>query len=114
VSRLLVVTRPALAAGFRLAGVEAFAAEGPAEAQRLIGEWLEAAEPGLLAIDSGLLAGFAPEFRQRLEAARHLPHLAIPSGEATEVENAHEQHIAELIRRAIGFHMTFGGEPERL
>ncbi|MBI3962026.1 MAG: hypothetical protein HY335_04660 [Deinococcus sp.] len=109
-SRLLVVARPSLVPGFHLAGVEAFAAADAQAAQRLIADWLEAGEVGLLAIDDELLAGFDPAFRRQLEAADHLPYLAIPSGEPRGPEGARQQQIAELIRRAIGFHITFPGE----
>jgi vacuolar-type H+-ATPase subunit F/Vma7 len=109
-SRLLVVTRPALLAGFRLAGVEAFPAEDVETAQELIGQWLDADEAGLLAVDDGLLAGFEPAFRRRLEAAERLPHLAIPGGEPLGPVGTRRRRIAEMIRRAIGFHITFKGE----
>ena len=109
-SRLLVVTRPTLVSGFHLAGVEAFPAEDAEDAQRLIAEWLEANETGLLAVDDGLLAGFDPAFRRRLEASDQLPHLAIPGGEPLGPAGSRRRQIAELIRRAIGFHITFRGE----
>ena len=109
-SRLLVVARPSLVSGFHLAGVEAFPAEAVEEAQGLIAQWLEAGETGLIAIDDGLLAGFEPAFRRRLEAANHLPYLAIPSGEPRGPEGGRRRQVAELIRRAIGFRITFQGE----
>jgi vacuolar-type H+-ATPase subunit F/Vma7 len=110
-SRLLVVTRPALVAGFHLAGVEAFPAEDAEAAQRLITEWLDTNEAGLLAVDDGLLIGFDPVFQRRLEAADRLPHVAIPGGGPLGPAGSRRQQIAELIRRAIGFHITFRGEP---
>lgn len=109
-SRLFVVTRPSLVPGFHLAGVEAFSAEDAEEAQRLIAEWLDTSETGLLAVDDGLLAGFDSAFRRRLEASDGLPHLAIPGGEPLGPAGSRRRQIAELIRRAIGFHITFRGE----
>ncbi len=108
--RLLVVTRPSLAVGFRLAGVDAYAVEDVESAQELIGAWLDADETGLLAIDDGLLAHMDPAFVERLNAARHLPHLAIPGGEPLGPEMSRQHRIAEMIRRAVGFHITFRGE----
>jgi vacuolar-type H+-ATPase subunit F/Vma7 len=109
-SRLLVVARPSLVTGFQLAGVEAFAAEDTESAEELIARWLDAGETGLIAVDDELLAGFSPAFRRKLETADGLPHLAIPSGEPRGPEGARRRRIAELIRRAIGFHITFQGE----
>ena len=121
-SRLLVVVHPALAPGFRLAGVETFAAEDSGQAQAIVGAWLDAGEAGLVAIDDELLAGLDPVFRRRLEAAGRLPHIAIPSGvpsagsgsaglEPAEGEEAgQKRRVANMIRRVIGFHITFQRE----
>ena len=109
-SRLLVVTRPTLAVGFHLAGVEAFAAEDAKQAQALIAKWLEAGEAGLLAIDDELLADFDLAFRRKLWATEQLPHLGLPSGEPGGWQGERRRRIAEMIRRAIGFHITFKGE----
>lgn len=110
-SRLLVVARPSLVCGFHLAGVEAFPVEDAQEAQHLIAEWLEAGQAGLIAVDDELLAGFEPAFRRRLEASDQLPFLAIPSGEPRGLAGARRRQVAEMIRRAIGFRITFRGEP---
>ncbi len=109
-SRLLVVTRPTLVCGFHLAGVEAFLAEDAEEAEDIVARWLDSGESGLIAIDDGLIAGFDPAFRRRLEAAEHMPHLAIPGGEPLAPGASRRRRIAELIRRAVGFHITFQGE----
>ncbi|MBI3361468.1 MAG: hypothetical protein HY023_10200 [Chloroflexi bacterium] len=109
-SRLLALTRPSLLPGFHLAGVEAFAAEDAEEAEQIIGDWLSAGEVGLIAVDDGLLAEFDPVFRRRLESADQLPCLAIPGGGPLGPEGSRKRRIAELIRRAIGFHITFKGE----
>jgi vacuolar-type H+-ATPase subunit F/Vma7 len=109
-SRLLVVARPSLAPGFHLAGVEAFAAEDADEAQQLIAGWLDRGEAGLLAIDDGLLAGLDDAFRRQMESADRLPYLALPGGEPLQPETSRRRRIAELIRKAVGFHITFRGE----
>lgn len=109
-SHLIIVTRPALAAGFHLAGVEAFAAEDVESAQELISGWLEEGEEGLLAIDEGLLAHMEPAFIKSLGAAPYLPYVSIPGGRLVGPEISRRHRIAEMIRRAIGFHITFKGE----
>ncbi len=109
-SRLLVIARPSLAPGFQLAGVEAFSANDAEEAQTLIGQWAEAGEKGLMAIDDELLAGFDASFLRKLEMADQLPYLAIPAGEPRGSAGMRKRHVTELIRRAIGFRITFRGE----
>jgi vacuolar-type H+-ATPase subunit F/Vma7 len=109
-SRLLVVTRPALVHGFQLAGVDAYGAEDVESAQELIESWLNIGEIGLLAIDDGLLERMNPAFVRRIETSDRLPFLAIPGGQPLGPEASRKYRIAEMIRRAIGFHVTFRGE----
>ena len=109
-SRLLIVTRASLVPGFRLAGVDAYGAEDVETAQELIDGWLKTGEVGLLAIDDGLVEHMAPSLIKRLEDSEVLPYLTIPGGEPLGPEVSRKHRIAEMIRRAIGFHITFKGE----
>jgi vacuolar-type H+-ATPase subunit F/Vma7 len=109
-SRLLVVTRPSLVAGFQMAGVETFGVEDVESAQELIGGWLESDEVNLLAIDDGILSHLDPAFLKRLKASEKLPFLAIPGGQPVGSEVSRKHRIANIIRQAIGFHITFRGE----
>jgi vacuolar-type H+-ATPase subunit F/Vma7 len=112
VSQLLVVTRPSLVAGFQLAGVDAHGAEDVETAQTLIEKWMTAGDVGLLAVDDGLLAEMDKAFLTRLASAENLPYLAIPGGQPLGPEASQRGRLAALIRRAIGFHITFKGEAE--
>lgn len=109
-SYLWVITRRDLVTGFHLAGVNAFAVEDPARARALISAWLDAGEEGLVAIDDGLLAQIEPVFLERLQASNRLLLLAIPDGRPLRQGSSQRQRIAEMIRRAIGFHITFRRE----
>jgi len=111
-SRLLIVTRPELVPGFRLAGVDAYGVEDAETAQELIGTWFESEEVNLLAVDDGLFALLDPAFIKQLEACERLPHLIIPGGRPLGREATRRYRVAEIIRRAIGFHITFRGEEE--
>ena len=111
-SQLFVLTRPALVTGFQLAGVEAHGVEDVESAQALIDKWLTAGEVGLLAIDDGLLAHIDAAILKRLASSQHLLYLAIPGGQPLGPEASQRHRIAALIRRAIGFHITFKGEEE--
>lgn len=109
-SRLLIITRPALVPGFQLAGVDVYGPEDIETAQELIAGWLKSGETGLLAIDDGILERMDPVLVKRLEAAEHLPYLPIPGGQTIGTEASRRYRITEMIRRAIGFHITFKGE----
>ena len=111
-SQLFVLTRPSLVPGFQLAGVDAHGVEDVESAQELIEKWMAAGEAGLLAIDDGLLAHFEAAFLKRLASSETLHYLAIPGGEPLGPEGSRRGRIAAMIRRAIGFHITFKGEEE--
>lgn len=109
-SQLLVITRPTLVSGFHLAGVEAYGAEDVETAQRLISDWLELGKADLLAIDDGLLAYMDEAFLKRLDASDTLLYLAIPGGQPLGPETSQKYRISAMIRKAIGFHITFKSE----
>lgn len=106
-SRLLVITQPALVPGFQLAGVDAFGAADVETAEELIQEWLSKGERGLLAIDEGILQAMDSQVVARLKAAEQLPYLAIPGGEPMGRTVSRQERLATMLRRAIGFHITF-------
>jgi vacuolar-type H+-ATPase subunit F/Vma7 len=112
--RLLVLTRPDQVIGFHLAGVDAYAAEDIESAQEMIESWIVAGEEGLLAIDDGLLERMDPTFIKRMSSLERLPFLVIPGGESLGPEASRKYRIAEMIRRAIGVHITFKGEGEEV
>lgn len=108
-SRLLVITQPALVPGFQLAGVDAFGAPDVETAEELIQEWLAQGERGLLAIDEEILRSMDAQVVARLDAAEQLPYLAIPGGGSSDQPVTRQQRLATMLRRAIGFHITFKG-----
>lgn len=109
-SRLVILTRSELVPGFQLAGVDVFAADDIEGAEDLIEHWLEAGEVGLLAIDDGILERLNPSLLLRMESTEQMPYIPIPGGRPLGPEAARRHRIAEMIRRAIGFHITFKGE----
>jgi vacuolar-type H+-ATPase subunit F/Vma7 len=112
-SRLLVITRPELESGFHLAGVEAFAPTDLESVQELVLSWLETKETGLLAIDDGWVSLMETNILKNLEESTNLLFIAIPGGPALGAEASRHYQIAEMIRRAIGFHITFKSDEEQ-
>jgi vacuolar-type H+-ATPase subunit F/Vma7 len=106
-SRLVVITHPSLVSGFQIAGVEAVGAEDPDTAAEFALKMIDEGETGLIAIDSSLLDNMDRGKRERLQSAKHLPILAIPGGEPLGTSASRRARIIEMIRHAIGFHMTF-------
>jgi len=106
-SRLLVVTRNALVPGFHLAGVEAFGVADKDEAQSLISGLIEERESCLLAVDYDIMASFEPGFTRHLDAAQDIYVVPIPGGILLRQSAFRQQYIVEMIRRAVGIHITF-------
>lgn len=111
-SQLFVITRPSLVSGFHLAGVDAYSVDDVETAQELINKWMDDGEEGLIAIDDGLLSQMDEAFIKHLDTSDNLPYLAIPGGEPLGPESSQRYRIAAMIRRAVGFHITFKGEKE--
>ena len=111
-SRFAVIVRPSLVSGFRLAGVEAYAAQDVEAAEEIAKKWLDEGEAGLLAIDDGLLEHMSTSIIRRLESSERLFHVALPGGDPLGERASRRHRLAEMIRRAIGFHITFRGEEE--
>jgi V/A-type H+-transporting ATPase subunit F len=108
-----VVTRSDLVDGFRLAGVEAFAAQDAESAEELIESFIQKGEAGLVAIDDGFVDKIHAQVMGRLEASEQLSYLAIPGGEPLGPESSRQHRLAQQMRRAIGFHITFKGEAKQ-
>ena len=56
----------------------------------------------------------APAFVKRMGSAERMPFLVIPGGEPLGPEASRKYRIAEMIRKAIGVHITFKGEEEEI
>ena len=109
----MVITTPDLAPGFQLAGAKTFAVESTEEAVRVLHGLLEADEASLIVVRQDLLGAMPPCLQSKIEASYRPVVMAIPGGTPTAPAEERRRYIAELIRRAIGFHITFGTEGDR-
>lgn len=108
-SRLMVMTTPELAPGYQLAGVETFAIRDGADAAATLRELMDGNEASLIAVRQSLLAEIDHHLQRRIESSYRPIVVAIPDGVAAAATER-RRYITELIRRAIGFRITFGGE----
>jgi vacuolar-type H+-ATPase subunit F/Vma7 len=111
--RLMVITTPDLAPGFRLAGVETFAVESCEKAEALLRQLLEGGEASLIAVRQDLLQAIDPRLQRHIETSYRPVVMLIPGGTPTTSGEGRRRYISELIRRAIGFHITFGTGEDR-
>ncbi len=110
--RLIVITSADLALGFQMAGVETFAMENIAEGETILARLLAEAEANLVVVPQELVQRLDPRLRRQLEASYRPVVMVIPGGRpAAGPGEGRRRYISELIRRAIGFHISFGKEP---
>ena len=109
-AKLVVITDPTLAAGFRLAGVEVHTASTADEARRLLLTLMEEGEAGVIAMNANYLAALDEITRRRLAASYKPVVVGLPTGIPVAPEESRSRQLAELIRRAIGVRLTFRGE----
>lgn len=101
--RIAVIADPEAAQGFRLAGLEAYAATSAEEARARLENLVQAGGYALVAVDEALLPD--PERAvERLMRGRDLPVLLPIAGlkEAFQGHNV-EGYMRELVRKTIGF-----------
>ena len=106
--KLVVVTNPELAAGFRLAGVDVFSARTREEAQEVLRSLLARSEDDVVAVDSEYLVEPPEDIRRRVEEGYHPLVIGIPKPRVVRPEDRRSHYIREMIRRAIGFQIAFG------
>jgi len=109
-ARLAVITDPTLAPGFRMAGVEVHTARTSDEAKALMHALMSEADMAIIAMNVNFLSDFDEPTRRRIEESTTPVVVALPAGEAVPPEARRSRRIAELIRRAIGFRISFKGE----
>jgi V/A-type H+-transporting ATPase subunit F len=107
--KVIVITDPETADGFRLAGVDVVAAETPESAGEHINALMDEENAGILAVNQG----FYEAIDQRIESVYRPIVVPIPVKEIVEVGEERSAYLARLIHRAIGFDITLkAGEGE--
>jgi vacuolar-type H+-ATPase subunit F/Vma7 len=103
-----VLCRPAVAAGFRLAGVAPTEAADAGEGALLLRTLLDEPEQGVILVEDAIYAA-VPDSTRRELARRPLP-MVVPFPSPTWAAPAvgPEAFIAELLRQAIGYRVRFG------
>ena len=106
-AKLTVITNPALAPGFRLAGVQVIAADNGEQARNELVRLLDEGDAGIIALDAPYLSALDYSTARRIEQMVKPVVVSLPMGADVLPEQRRSRQIAELIRRAIGIRMTF-------
>ena len=104
-ARLLVLTDPDTALGFRLAGVEVSEVSTKEEAAARLLTLLRAKEAGIVIYNEEYQAAISEKSQVALEDSVSPVFFAIPVSQAHRAGEPREQYLARLLRRAIGYQL---------
>ena len=102
---VVVITDEASSVGFRLAGVEVREAS-PETAAEILRETVEKGDVGLIAINENLIKAFDQRMMRIVTESEMPLIIPFPPVVYTEEErDVEESYTAQLIRKAIGYHI---------
>lgn len=110
--RLIVITTPEIADGYRLGGATTLAVEDAVAAQVTLTSLLDE-EQGLIAVHEPWLSAFDPALRRKIECLRRPLVVALPAGGHDDASEKHGARLRSLLEQAVGYEITFGGEGRR-
>lgn len=108
--KVVVVTDPDTARGFRLAGVDVYEVDGAEEAVREINRLLEDSRTGILAVNEGFLTDLDERVKMRIEATYRPIVVSLPVKEKLGAVGERKALLARLVHRAVGFDVTLRNE----
>ena len=111
-SRLVVLADAETALGFQLAGVEVARAADLESAREQLLRLLDDPDVGLIAIGAAFHEQLDAAMRLRIETSTMPVVVALPSGGPVMGFTTRREYLAALIRRAIGYHITFEDKPQ--
>lgn len=104
--KLIVVTDPDNADGFRLAGVDVYVVETEEEVRVRINSLLDEEESGIIAVNEQMMAAIDERTQRKIDSIYRPLVISLPLREKLEIGQDHRAYLARLIRRAIGFDIT--------
>ena len=108
--KVVVLTDPATAQGFRLAGVDVYEVEDIGEAPQQITKLLDDERTGILAVNEDFLANIDDRVRGRIEGTYRPIVVSLPVKEKLGVVGERKALLARLVHRAVGFDVTLRKE----
>jgi len=101
--KLVIVTDPDSAHGFRLSGVDVVEVEGLGEAKKRIIELINDDSSGIIAVNEEFMAAIDERTREKIEKIYRPVVISFPAKRRLAVGEMRREDLARLIRRAVGF-----------
>jgi len=109
VSRLVVLTTPDLAPGYRLAGTSALEVSSVDEATSRLEELL-GHERGVVAVHEPYFHAFDRTLKARLDALRTPLVVPLPAGDSPEGIGQRRERLLQMLWQAVGYEITFDSD----
>lgn len=109
-THMIIITKPEMADGFRLTGVDVRAVESAQDASQIIHGLISGKEAVILAIDDGLLGQLDPILIKQIYRSDKTFLVTMPEGPMRVGEITHMNRIYDMIRHATGVQIKFKGE----
>lgn len=104
--KLVVLTDPENADGFRLAGVDVEVADSTEDARRKLNSLLDDDESGIIAMNERMAGAIDERTQRKIDSTYRPIVVSLPIRETLETDEDHRAYLSRLIRRAIGFDIT--------
>lgn len=105
--KLVVLTDPDNALGFRLAGVDVVEASSENEAREKLVALINDDTSGIIAINEGFMGAIDERTRQRIDTLYRPIVVPLPFKEKLiEGGEGRRKYLSRLVRRAVGFDIT--------
>ena len=101
--KVIVITDPESATGFRLAGSDVMEAEDSLEASRLLTSLIHDDEAGIIAIREDFLTDLDKSLYEQIERCYHPVIIPIPAPRKGDEVSG---YVERLLRRAIGYNVV--------
>ncbi|NLW76420.1 V-type ATP synthase subunit F [Methanospirillum purgamenti] len=101
--KVVIITDPESATGFRLAGSDVLEAEDSVTASRLLSSLLHEDETGIIAVREDFLANLDKSLYEEIERCYHPVIIPIPAPRKGDEVSG---YVERLLRRAIGYNVV--------
>jgi len=104
--KLIVLTDPDNADGFRLAGVDVEVVDSDDKVRERLNRLLDDESSGIIAVNEHMMAAIDERTQKKIDSIYRPLVISLPLREKLAIGDDHRAYLARLIRRAIGFDIT--------
>jgi len=104
--KLIVLTDPDNADGFRLAGVDVEVVDSDDKVREKLNRLLDDESSGIIAVNEHMMAAIDERTQKKIDSIYRPLVISLPLREKLAIGDDHRAYLARLIRRAIGFDIT--------